>query len=335
MIRELAAAGMTMVVATHEMAFARTSRTVSLSSRRAGSWRKGAPEDMFTEPREAPRGSSIGSSPPVGCNPACRRPGPRLACRAPVPHRVRVRARRRPARCDRPADRRRPAGEEHITLLGATGTGKTFTIAHVIERVQRPTLVMAPNKSLAAQLANEFRELLPRQRRRVLRQLLRLLPTRGVRPADRHVHREGQLGERGDRAAAALGDRGAAQPQRRDHRRERLGDLRPGVARGVRGAAPARLSRHRGADGVRDAAAGRHPVQAQPGQPRPWHVPRDGGHARGLPAVRAGRLPDRVVGRRGAEDQHVRPADRRDRRRTTSSTTRRSRRRTTSRPTTG
>jgi excinuclease ABC subunit B len=53
------------------------------------------------------------------------------------------------------------AGEEHITLLGATGTGKTFTIAHTIERIQRPTIVMAPNKSLAAQLANEFRGFFP------------------------------------------------------------------------------------------------------------------------------------------------------------------------------
>ena len=53
------------------------------------------------------------------------------------------------------------AGEEHVTLLGATGTGKTFTIAHVVDRIQRPTLVIAPNKSLAAQLANEFREVFP------------------------------------------------------------------------------------------------------------------------------------------------------------------------------
>ncbi len=53
------------------------------------------------------------------------------------------------------------AGDEHVTLLGATGTGKTFTIAHVVEHVQRPTLVIAPNKSLAAQLANEFREVFP------------------------------------------------------------------------------------------------------------------------------------------------------------------------------
>lgn len=50
------------------------------------------------------------------------------------------------------------------TLLGATGTGKTFTVASVIERVQRPALVLAPNKTLAAQLVGEFRELFPKNR---------------------------------------------------------------------------------------------------------------------------------------------------------------------------
>ncbi len=52
-------------------------------------------------------------------------------------------------------------GEPDIVLLGATGTGKSATVAWLIEQVQRPTLVMAPNKTLAAQLANEFKELLP------------------------------------------------------------------------------------------------------------------------------------------------------------------------------
>jgi excinuclease ABC subunit B len=52
-------------------------------------------------------------------------------------------------------------GDDYQTLLGVTGTGKTFTIAGVIARVQKPTLVIAPNKSLAAQLANEFREVFP------------------------------------------------------------------------------------------------------------------------------------------------------------------------------
>jgi len=57
--------------------------------------------------------------------------------------------------------RRVRAGEQDTVLLGATGTGKSATTAWLVEQVQRPTLVMAPNKTLAAQLANEFRELLP------------------------------------------------------------------------------------------------------------------------------------------------------------------------------
>jgi excinuclease ABC subunit B len=52
-------------------------------------------------------------------------------------------------------------GYQHQTLLGATGTGKTYTVAKVIEQVQRPTLVMAHNKTLAAQLYSEFREFFP------------------------------------------------------------------------------------------------------------------------------------------------------------------------------
>jgi excinuclease ABC subunit B len=57
--------------------------------------------------------------------------------------------------------RRINAGERDVVLLGATGTGKSATTAWLIEQLQRPTLVLAPNKTLAAQLANEFRELLP------------------------------------------------------------------------------------------------------------------------------------------------------------------------------
>ncbi len=57
--------------------------------------------------------------------------------------------------------RRLNAGEKDVVLLGATGTGKSATTAWLVERLQRPTLVLAPNKTLAAQLANEFRELLP------------------------------------------------------------------------------------------------------------------------------------------------------------------------------
>ena len=52
-------------------------------------------------------------------------------------------------------------GDRFQTLLGVTGSGKTFTMANIIAQVGKPTLVMAPNKTLAAQLCNEFREFLP------------------------------------------------------------------------------------------------------------------------------------------------------------------------------
>jgi len=53
------------------------------------------------------------------------------------------------------------SGKKHQVLLGVTGSGKTFTIAHVIAKVEKPTIVIAPNKTLAAQLYSEFKELFP------------------------------------------------------------------------------------------------------------------------------------------------------------------------------
>ena len=53
------------------------------------------------------------------------------------------------------------AGDDTQTLLGITGSGKTFTIANVIQQIQKPTLIIAHNKTLAAQLYNEFKELFP------------------------------------------------------------------------------------------------------------------------------------------------------------------------------
>ena len=52
-------------------------------------------------------------------------------------------------------------GDKEQTLLGVTGSGKTFTMANIIEKVNRPTLVLAHNKTLAAQLCSEFREFFP------------------------------------------------------------------------------------------------------------------------------------------------------------------------------
>src|SRR5690606_41038987 len=65
-----------------------------------------------------------------------------------------------PAAIDELASRIR-RGDRHVVLLGATGTGKSATTAWLVERLQRPTLVLAPNKTLAAQLAKEFRALMP------------------------------------------------------------------------------------------------------------------------------------------------------------------------------
>ena len=69
------------------------------------------------------------------------------------------------------------------TLLGATGTGKTFTVANVIAQMDKPALVIAHNKTLAAQLAQNS-ENFPRRSGSLFRIILRLLSTRGVYAGD-------------------------------------------------------------------------------------------------------------------------------------------------------
>jgi excinuclease ABC subunit B len=61
-------------------------------------------------------------------------------------------------------------------LLGVTDSGKTFTMAHVIERTQRPAIVLAPDKTLAAELYDAMKIFFPEKRGRVFRLLFRLLP---------------------------------------------------------------------------------------------------------------------------------------------------------------
>ena len=61
----------------------------------------------------------------------------------------------------RSLSKRLKSGKRQNVLLGVTGSGKTFTMAHVIANIGKPTLVLAPNKTLAAQLYNEFRLLFP------------------------------------------------------------------------------------------------------------------------------------------------------------------------------
>ncbi len=72
------------------------------------------------------------------------------------------------------------SGQKYQTLLGVTGSGKTFTVANVIAQVQRPTLILAHNKTLAAQLFQEFKHFFPENAVAIFCVILRLLPTRSL-----------------------------------------------------------------------------------------------------------------------------------------------------------
>ena len=85
---------------------------------------------------------------------------------------------------------------KHNTLLGVTGSGKTFTVANVIAQLNRPTLVLSHNKTLAAQLYGEFKNFFSGECRRVFRFVLRLLPARGLPPIYGYIYREGSLDQR-------------------------------------------------------------------------------------------------------------------------------------------
>ena len=117
-------------------------------------------------------------------------------------------------------------GDKHQTLLGITGSGKTYTAAYVIEAMQRPTLIMAHNKTLAAQLYGEFKELFPENAVEYFVSYYDYYQPEAYVVADRHVHREGLDHQRGDRSHAPRGDaRGPVAP-RRHHRRVGVVHLR-------------------------------------------------------------------------------------------------------------
>ena len=92
-------------------------------------------------------------------------------------------------------------GLHEQTLLGVTGSGKTFTMASVIEKVNRPTLVLAHNKTLAAQLCSEFREFFPENAVEYFISYYDYYQPEAY-IAHGYLHREGFFGERGDRPAA-------------------------------------------------------------------------------------------------------------------------------------
>ncbi len=88
------------------------------------------------------------------------------------------------------------AGATHQTLQGITGSGKTFTMANVIHRLQRPTLILAPNKTLTAQLYLEMKQFFPENAVRILRFLLRLFqPEVYIPGSDRFIPKDSAIND--------------------------------------------------------------------------------------------------------------------------------------------
>ncbi len=124
-------------------------------------------------------------------------------------------------------------GYKHQTLLGATATGKTYSMAKVVERVQRPTLVMAHNKTLAAQLYAEFREFFPDNAVEYFcRYYDYYQPEAYIPRTDTYIEKDATINEEIDRLRLAATS-SLLEPPRRDHRRVRVVHLWLRLARRV------------------------------------------------------------------------------------------------------
>ena len=106
------------------------------------------------------------------------------------------------------------SGLAHQTLLGVTGSGKTYSIANVIQRVQRPTLVMAHNKTLAAQLYGEFKGFFPQNSVEYFVSYYDYYQPEAYVPASDTFIEKDALDQRAYRADAPLSDQGAARAAR-------------------------------------------------------------------------------------------------------------------------
>ena len=223
-----------------------------------------------------------------------RRPAPR--------HQVRLQA------AGRPADRDQGAGRGRAAPRPQPGAARRHRLGQDLHDGEGDRGDAAPcpdpRAEQDARRAALWRvqELLSRQRGRVFRLVLRLLPARSLRPAHRHLHREGILDQRADRPHAPLGDARAARTRRRGdrrlgvvHLRYRLGrDLFGDDLRAEEGRAHRPAPAHRRSRGAA--------IQAHAARFLPRHFPRARRHARHLPgALRGPRLAREPVRRRGRE----------------------------------
>ena len=173
----------------------------------------------------------------------------------PVPAAPAVRARRRPARGDRQARSKACATAlAYQTLLGVTGSGKTYTMANVIARLGCPALVMAPNKTLAAQLYSEMREFFPENAVEYFVSYYDYYQPEAYVPSrDLYIEKDSSINEHIEQMRLSA-TKSLLERARRDHRRDRVVHLRY--------RRPGRLSRHDPAPArAREAhAARRHPA---------------------------------------------------------------------------
>ena len=145
---------------------------------------------------------------------------------------------------------------------GATGTGKTFVMAQGCRGRQPPDPGHGAQQDAGRTALQRVQGVLSAQRGRILRQLLRLLPARGLPPAHRHLHREGFADQRGDRPAAPGRDVVAAEPPRCADRRLGLVHLWPGRSRRIWSGHGEAEARRAGAARSGAARAGRDLLRA-------------------------------------------------------------------------
>ena len=204
----------------------------------------------------------------------------------------------------------------HQTLMGVTGSGKTFTMANVVQELQRPTLVIAHNKTLAAQLATEFKEFFPDNAVEYFVSYYDYYQPEAYGPPQRPLHRKRRRHQRGTRQAPPRRHPRAPHPPRHAHSRVRLpaysDSARPKSTRaswptyGAAKFAARPASPASSLTSSTSATTSTSPADASEYAATP---------SRSSPHIRDHRRPHRVLGRRGRAHRRNGPAHRRDTRR--------------------
>ena len=200
-------------------------------------------------------------------------------------------------------------GDQYQTLLGATATGKTHTMARVIEKVQKPTLVIAHNKTLAAQLCNEFREYFPTNAVEYFVSYYDYYQPEAYLPSsDTYIEKDSSINDDIDRLRHAAT---AALFARRDVVIVASVSCIYGIGspESYSEMVLLRVGRRRALARVDPDQAGRHPLPAKRRGHGPRPVPRPRRRDRGAAGRHRVRLPDQPLRRRGRVDHALRPDD--------------------------